>query len=48
MINELFAIYNRNFPFIVRAEKTVYDILGNKNNIVIDKRNNMETTRQKF
>lgn len=39
MLNELFAIYKRNFPFTVRASKTVYDILVNKNNIVIDKRN---------
>lgn len=42
MISELFAIYKRNFPFIVRADKTVYNILGNKNNIIIDKRNDKD------
>lgn len=38
-MNELFEIYKRNFPFIVRADNTVSYILENKNNRIIDKRN---------
>lgn len=39
MMDELFEIYKRNFPFIVRGKATVYDILRNANNIIIDRRN---------
>lgn len=39
MISELFEIYKRNFPYIVRNEATVLAILKNKDNKIIDKRN---------
>lgn len=39
MINELFELYKRNFPFIVRDDGSVLDILGNKNNQILEKRN---------
>jgi len=39
MINELIDIFKINFPFVVREEKTVKDILGNKENKIIEKRN---------
>lgn len=39
MIKELLNIYKRNFPFIVREEKTVKNILENKENEIIERRN---------
>ena len=36
---ELFEIYQRNFPFIERNEDTVRWILGNADNRVIEERN---------
>lgn len=39
MISELFEIYKRNFPYIIRNEKTVLSILQNKDNKIIEKRN---------
>lgn len=39
MINELIEIYKENFPFIVREEKTVKNILENKENEIIERRN---------
>lgn len=38
MIQELYEFYKENFPFIVRNEYTVIDILKNKNNKIIEKR----------
>lgn len=38
-MNELFEIYKRNFPFIVRADDTAACILENKSNKIIAKRN---------
>lgn len=42
MINELFDIYKRNFPFIVRDKETVLGILKNRDNRVIEKRNDQK------
>lgn len=39
MITELLKLYKRNFPFIVRGDETVQAILGNKDNQIIEKRN---------
>lgn len=39
MYEEYYEIYKRNFPFIIREEKTVFNILKNKDNKVIEKRN---------
>ena len=39
MINELYELYKRNFPFIVREENTAISILGNSNNKILEKRN---------
>lgn len=38
MVNELIKIFRDNFPFIVREDKTVEDILNNENNVVFEKR----------
>lgn len=38
MEQELFEIYERNFPFLVREKDTVQRILSNKDNIVIEQR----------
>lgn len=38
MNNELFEIYERNFPFIIRAKETVLHILNNADNIIIEQR----------
>lgn len=38
MTNELITLFHRNFPFIVREEETVRRILGNNENIVVEKR----------
>lgn len=38
MKNELYEIYERNFPFIIRAKKTVLNILNNVDNIIIEHR----------
>lgn len=37
---EIFEIYKRNFPYINREEKTIKEIINNKNNIIFEKRNN--------
>lgn len=39
MGNELYEIFRRNFPFIVRAEDTVLHILEKEDNRVIEKKN---------
>ena len=39
MLNELIVLFRRNFPFVVREEATVRDILGNKECKIIEKRN---------
>ncbi len=39
MQKELIALFRRNFPFIVREEATVRRILENKENSIIEKRN---------
>ena len=38
-MTELFGLYKRNFPFIVREERKVLDILGNPENRILEKRN---------
>lgn len=38
MVQELFEIYERNFPFIVRAKEIVLQILHNEKNIMIEYR----------
>lgn len=38
MVQELFEIYERNFPFLVREKDTVLRILSNQANIVIEQR----------
>lgn len=38
MKQELFEIYERNFPFIVRDKETVLQILNNEDNIIIEQR----------
>lgn len=38
-MTELFAVFRRNFPFIVREERKVLEILGDKENKVFEKRN---------
>lgn len=43
MQNELFELFQRNFPHIVRAEDKVLSILGNKENTVIEKRDDSKT-----
>lgn len=39
MLNEVYEMFRRNFPFIVRDEQTALHILGNKDNKFIEKRN---------
>ncbi len=43
MIQELFDIYRRNFPFILRQKETVLWILSNDANIVLEHRNEKNT-----
>ena len=38
MIQEVFDIYERNFPFIVRSKETVLQILNHEENIIIEHR----------
>jgi len=38
-IFSLYALYKRNFPFIVKSDGGVKSILSNKNNVIIEKRN---------
>lgn len=38
-MTELFELYKRNFPFIVREERKILDILGDKENRILEKRN---------
>lgn len=39
MIQELYDLFRRNLPFVVRSEETARNILGNKENKTIEKRN---------
>lgn len=39
MSEELFSIYKRNFPFIIKDDGSVRYILSHKNNVVFEKRN---------
>lgn len=39
MDEEIFEIYKRNLPFITREKEIVLQILGNKHNIILEKRN---------
>lgn len=38
MLQELYEIYQRNFPFIMRAKQNVLQILSNEQNMVIEQR----------
>ena len=38
-MEEIFNIYKRNFPYINREEKTIKEIINNKNNIIFERRN---------
>ena len=38
-MEEVFNIYIRNFPYIDREEKTIKEIINNKNNIIFERRN---------
>lgn len=38
MNNELLEIYERNFPYIIRAKETVLHILNNADNIILEQR----------
>lgn len=38
-MEEVFNIYKRNFPYIDREEKTIKEIINNKNNIIFERRN---------
>ena len=38
-MEEIFEIYKRNFPYINREEKTLIDIISNKNNVIFERRN---------
>ena len=39
---ELVALFHRNFPFTVREEATVAEILSKNENIVFEKRNDLD------
>ena len=39
MDEEIFEIYKGNLPFITREKEVVLQILGNKHNIILEKRN---------
>ena len=38
-MEEIFAIYKRNFPYINREEKTLKEIINNENNTIFERRN---------
>ena len=38
-MNEIYEIFKRNFPYISREEKTLKEIINNKDNYLIEKRN---------
>ena len=38
-MNEIYEIFKRNFPYINREEKTLLEIINNKDNYIIKKRN---------
>lgn len=40
MDEEIFEIYERNLPFITRKKEVVLQILGNKHNTILEKRDN--------
>ena len=39
MTDELFSLYKRNFPFIIKDDESVKQILSHKSNVIIEKRN---------
>jgi len=41
-MNKYYDIFRRNFPYVSREDKTINEILENKNNIVIEKRNEQD------
>jgi len=41
-MNKYYDIFRRNFPYVSREDKTINEILKNKNNIVIEKRNEQD------
>lgn len=41
MDEEIFEIYERNLPFITRKKEVVLQILGNKHNTILEKRDNL-------
>ena len=46
-INKYYDIFRRNFPYVSREDNTINEILNNKDNIIIDKRNkNNEINRR--
>ena len=38
-MNKYYDMFRRNFPFVSREDKTVIDVLNNKENIVLEKKN---------
>ena len=38
MYEEIFALYKRNFPFIVKDDESIRHILSHKNNVIFEKR----------
>ena len=41
-MNKYYDIFRRNFPYVSREDKTINEILENKDNIVIEKRNEQD------
>lgn len=41
-MNKYYEIFRRNFPYVSREDKTINEILDNKENVVIEKRNENE------
>ena len=41
-MNKYYDMFRRNFPYVSREDKTINEILDNKDNIVIEKRNEQE------
>lgn len=42
MVQELYDLFRRNLPFVVRSEETARNILGHKENKIFEKRNDKE------
>lgn len=38
-MNKYYDVFRRNFPYVSRKNKTIDEILENKDNIIIEKRN---------